>query len=169
MTPRSEMHPASYVFGSDGIINQTGGWNTGLSFLFGLLSVQWTVSVPITSSDLRVYFSPACSPRARSVPRLAVDVRAGWGTPRLSSGCGSRFGEAAPLAATAHWARESGAPGTWRVSAHAPNRGLNSASSSVGGPLIAPALAAQDSAARASCVWTVRHAYVAGGNCNLSM
>ena len=46
MTPRSEMHPASYVFGSDGIINQTGGWNTGLSFLFGLLSVQWTVSVP---------------------------------------------------------------------------------------------------------------------------
>ncbi|EPT00062.1 hypothetical protein FOMPIDRAFT_1163529 [Fomitopsis schrenkii] len=43
MTPRSEMHPASYVFGSAGIMNQTGGWNTGLSFLFGLLSVQWTV------------------------------------------------------------------------------------------------------------------------------
>lgn len=37
------MHPANYVFGSDGITNQTGGWNTGLAFLFGLLSVQWTV------------------------------------------------------------------------------------------------------------------------------
>lgn len=48
-TPRSEMHPAAYVFGSQGIINQTSldgksGWNTGLAFLFGLLSVQWTVS-----------------------------------------------------------------------------------------------------------------------------
>ncbi|KXN85922.1 hypothetical protein AN958_10683 [Leucoagaricus sp. SymC.cos] len=41
-TPRSEMHPASYVFGSGGIVNQTGGWNTGIAFLFGLLSVQWT-------------------------------------------------------------------------------------------------------------------------------
>ncbi|KAJ8074764.1 polyamine transporter tpo5 [Marasmius tenuissimus] len=46
-TPRSEMHPASYVFGSAGIINQTGldghqGWNTGIAFLLGLLSVQWT-------------------------------------------------------------------------------------------------------------------------------
>lgn len=43
MTPRSEMHPASYVFGSEGIVNQTGGWNTGIAFLLGLLSVQWTV------------------------------------------------------------------------------------------------------------------------------
>ncbi|PCH43180.1 APC amino acid permease [Wolfiporia cocos MD-104 SS10] len=43
-TPRSEMHPASYVFGSDGIVNQTGGWNNGLAFLFGLLSVQWTMT-----------------------------------------------------------------------------------------------------------------------------
>ncbi|OSX56574.1 hypothetical protein POSPLADRAFT_1159633 [Postia placenta MAD-698-R-SB12] len=41
MTPRSEMHPASYVFGSAGLVNQTGGWNDGLAFLFGLLSVQW--------------------------------------------------------------------------------------------------------------------------------
>ncbi len=38
------MHPAGYVFGSAGLVNQTGGWNTGLAFLFGLLSVQWTVS-----------------------------------------------------------------------------------------------------------------------------
>ena len=47
-TPRSEMHSAGYLFGSAGIVNQTavdgtGGWNTGLAFLFGLLSVQWTV------------------------------------------------------------------------------------------------------------------------------
>lgn len=43
-TPRSDMHPASYVFGSQGIINQTGGWNNGIAFLFGLLSVQWTMT-----------------------------------------------------------------------------------------------------------------------------
>ncbi|KAL4066403.1 amino acid/polyamine transporter I [Scleroderma yunnanense] len=43
-TPRSEMHVASYVFGSQGIINQTGGWNNGIAFLFGLLSVQWTMT-----------------------------------------------------------------------------------------------------------------------------
>ena len=42
-TPRHDMHPASYVFGSEGFINQSGGWNNGLTFLFGLLSVQWTV------------------------------------------------------------------------------------------------------------------------------
>jgi hypothetical protein len=42
-TPRAEMHLASYVFGSEGVINRTGGWNTGIAFLFGLLSVQWTV------------------------------------------------------------------------------------------------------------------------------
>ena len=43
-TERSNMHSASYVFGSEGVINQTNGWNSGLAFLFGLLSVQWTVS-----------------------------------------------------------------------------------------------------------------------------
>jgi amino acid transporter len=42
-TPREEMHSAKYVFGVDGVVNQTGGWNTGIAFLFGLLSVQWTV------------------------------------------------------------------------------------------------------------------------------
>jgi hypothetical protein len=42
-TPRSEMHSATYVFGTQGIINQTGGWNNGIAFLLGLLSVQWTV------------------------------------------------------------------------------------------------------------------------------
>ena len=44
MTPRSEMHSAAFVFGSEGVINNTVGWNTGIAFLFGLLSVQWTVS-----------------------------------------------------------------------------------------------------------------------------
>ncbi|KAF9468265.1 APC amino acid permease [Collybia nuda] len=43
-TPRSEMHPADYVFGTAGLFNQTGGWNTGIAFLFGLLSVQWTMT-----------------------------------------------------------------------------------------------------------------------------
>lgn len=43
-TPRAEMHSAKYVFASEGVVNQTGGWPTGLAFLFGLLSVQWTVS-----------------------------------------------------------------------------------------------------------------------------
>ncbi|KAF9054202.1 APC amino acid permease [Panaeolus papilionaceus] len=48
-TPRAEMHAANYVFGSQGIINQTGidghpGWPTGLAFLFGLLSVSWTMT-----------------------------------------------------------------------------------------------------------------------------
>jgi hypothetical protein len=47
LTPRHEMHSANYVFGSDGVINQTGGWNTGLAFMFGLLSVQWTASFSI--------------------------------------------------------------------------------------------------------------------------
>lgn len=37
------MHAADYIFGAPGVVNQTGGWNTGLAFLFGLLSVQWTV------------------------------------------------------------------------------------------------------------------------------
>jgi hypothetical protein len=40
-TARSDMpvHTAGYVFGTAGIVNQTGGWNNGLAFLFGLLSV----------------------------------------------------------------------------------------------------------------------------------
>lgn len=44
VTPRSEMHTAGYVFGTQGIINKTGGWNDGIAFLFGLLSVQWTMT-----------------------------------------------------------------------------------------------------------------------------
>ncbi|KAI0724668.1 APC amino acid permease [Fomitopsis betulina] len=64
MTPRSEMHPASYVFGSDGIINQTGGWNTGLSFLFGLLSVQWTM----TDYDATAHISEEVKRAAYAAP-----------------------------------------------------------------------------------------------------
>ena len=43
MTPRAEMHTASYVFGLEGIINNAKGWSNGIAFLFGLLSVEWTV------------------------------------------------------------------------------------------------------------------------------
>ena len=43
MTPRSEMHSASYVFGREAAVNQSGGWPSGIAFLLGLLSVQWTV------------------------------------------------------------------------------------------------------------------------------
>lgn len=43
-TPRSEMNSAAYVFGNQGIVNQTGGWNNGIAFLLGLLSVQWTMT-----------------------------------------------------------------------------------------------------------------------------
>lgn len=44
-TPLHEMHSGPYVFGSQGIINETNGWPDGLAFLFGLLSVQWTMTV----------------------------------------------------------------------------------------------------------------------------
>lgn len=40
----TDLNSHSYVFGSAGVINQTGGWNTGIAFLFGLLSVQWTMT-----------------------------------------------------------------------------------------------------------------------------
>ncbi|CED83366.1 apc amino acid permease [Phaffia rhodozyma] len=41
-TPRSEMQAASYVFGD--INNVTGYKSDGIAFLFGLLSVQWTMT-----------------------------------------------------------------------------------------------------------------------------
>ncbi|EKM52668.1 uncharacterized protein PHACADRAFT_198715 [Phanerochaete carnosa HHB-10118-sp] len=44
MTPRHEMHSASSVFGSEGVVNNATGWNNGVAFLFGLLSVQWTMT-----------------------------------------------------------------------------------------------------------------------------
>jgi amino acid transporter len=58
------MHPASYVFGSAGIVNQTGGWNTGIAFLFGLLSVQWTM----TDYDATAHISEEVKRAAYAAP-----------------------------------------------------------------------------------------------------
>ncbi|KAG8908935.1 hypothetical protein FRB99_000038 [Tulasnella sp. 403] len=63
-TPRHEMHPASYVFGGDGIINQAGGWPTGIAFLFGLLSVQWTM----TDYDATAHISEEVQRAAYAAP-----------------------------------------------------------------------------------------------------
>ena len=52
-----DMHSADYVFGTAGILNRTGGWNTGIAFLFGLLPVQWTVRLYI------LYFKNCNLPR----------------------------------------------------------------------------------------------------------
>lgn len=41
-TPRHEIHTAKYSFTY--LENQSGWANTGLSFLLGLLSVQWTMT-----------------------------------------------------------------------------------------------------------------------------
>ena len=64
-TPRAEMHAASYVFGSAGFLNQTGGWNDGIAFLFGLLSVQWTMTdydatAHISEEVKRAAYAGAC-------------------------------------------------------------------------------------------------------------
>ncbi|THH20951.1 hypothetical protein EW146_g508 [Bondarzewia mesenterica] len=63
-TPRSQMHSASYVFGSQGLVNQTGGWNDGLAFLFGLLSVQWTM----TDYDATAHISEEVKRAAYAAP-----------------------------------------------------------------------------------------------------
>lgn len=63
-TPRAEMHPASYVFGSAGFVNQTGGWNDGIAFLFGLLSVQWTM----TDYDATAHISEEVKRAAYAAP-----------------------------------------------------------------------------------------------------
>ncbi|KAF6750758.1 APC amino acid permease [Ephemerocybe angulata] len=63
-TPRAEMHPAKYVFGSDGVVNQTTGWPTGLAFLFGLLSVQWTM----TDYDATAHISEEVKRAAYAAP-----------------------------------------------------------------------------------------------------
>ncbi|KAG2005898.1 amino acid permease, variant 2 [Coprinopsis cinerea AmutBmut pab1-1] len=74
-TPRSEMHPASYVFGSDGIVNQTGGWNTGLAFLLGLLSVQWTM----TDYDATAHISEEVKRAAYAAPSAIFIAVVGTG------------------------------------------------------------------------------------------
>lgn len=63
-TGRHDMHHASYVFGSDGIINQTNGWNNGVAFLFGLLSVQWTM----TDYDATAHISEEVKRAAYAAP-----------------------------------------------------------------------------------------------------
>jgi len=63
-TGKSEMHAAGYVFGKEGVINQTHGWNTGLSFLFGLLSVQWTM----TDYDATAHISEEVKRAAYAAP-----------------------------------------------------------------------------------------------------
>ncbi|KAA1478995.1 APC amino acid permease, partial [Dentipellis sp. KUC8613] len=63
-TPRHEMHTGSYVFGSEGIVNQTGGWNDGIAFLFGLLSVQWTM----TDYDATAHISEEVKRAAYAAP-----------------------------------------------------------------------------------------------------
>jgi len=63
-TPRSEMHPAAYVFGPAGVINPSSGWNNGLAFLFGLLSVQWTM----TDYDATAHISEEVKRAAYAAP-----------------------------------------------------------------------------------------------------
>ncbi|CUA67006.1 putative amino-acid permease C15C4,04c [Schizosaccharomyces pombe 972h-] [Rhizoctonia solani] len=74
-TPRNEMHPANYVFGSDGVVNQTGGWNTGLAFLFGLLSVQWTM----TDYDATAHISEEVQRAAVAAPAAIFIAVVGTG------------------------------------------------------------------------------------------
>lgn len=63
-TPRNEMHTAGYVFGSEGVINSTGGWPTGIAFLLGLLSVQWTM----TDYDASAHISEEVKRAAYAAP-----------------------------------------------------------------------------------------------------
>ncbi|KAF8756771.1 Amino acid permease [Rhizoctonia solani] len=74
-TPRSEMHPANYVFGSAGVVNQTGGWNTGIAFLFGLLSVQWTM----TDYDATAHISEEVQRAAVAAPAAIFIAVVGTG------------------------------------------------------------------------------------------
>lgn len=75
MTPRSDMHPASYVFGAEGLINGTGGWNNGVSFLLGLLSVQWTM----TGYDCTAHISEELRRAAYSAPAAIIIATIGTG------------------------------------------------------------------------------------------
>lgn len=75
-TPRAEMHPAPYVFGGQGIINQTGGWNNGIAFLFGLLSVQWTM----TDYDATAHISEEVRRAAYAAPSAIFIAVIGTGS-----------------------------------------------------------------------------------------
>ncbi|KIJ60931.1 hypothetical protein HYDPIDRAFT_42996 [Hydnomerulius pinastri MD-312] len=75
-TPRSEMHAANYVFGGAGIINQTGGWNNGIAFLLGLLSVQWTM----TDYDATAHISEEVRRAAYAAPTAIFIAVIGTGS-----------------------------------------------------------------------------------------
>ncbi|KAG7447357.1 APC amino acid permease [Guyanagaster necrorhizus] len=75
-TGRSNMHPASYVFGTAGLVNQTGGWNSGLAFLFGLLSVQWTM----TDYDATAHISEEVRRAAYAAPSAIFMAVIGTGS-----------------------------------------------------------------------------------------
>ncbi|KII90043.1 hypothetical protein PLICRDRAFT_40226 [Plicaturopsis crispa FD-325 SS-3] len=80
-TPRAAMHPPSYIFGSAGLINQTsasgsGGWNTGIAFLFGLLSVQWTM----TDYDATAHISEEVRRAAYAAPSAIFIAVIGTGS-----------------------------------------------------------------------------------------
>jgi amino acid transporter len=74
-TSRHDMHSASYVFGSEGIINQTNGWNSGLAFFFGLLSVQWTM----TGYDATSHISEEVKRASYAAPAAIVIAVIGTG------------------------------------------------------------------------------------------
>jgi amino acid transporter len=74
-TERHDMHAANYVFGSEGIINQTNGWNSGLAFLFGLLSVQWTM----TDYDATAHISEEVKRASYAAPAAIVIAVVGTG------------------------------------------------------------------------------------------
>lgn len=61
-TGRENMHPASYVFGQ--VYNFTGWNNNGLAFMFGLLSVQWTM----TDYDAAAHISEEVKKAAIAAP-----------------------------------------------------------------------------------------------------
>ncbi|ELU42010.1 amino acid permease [Rhizoctonia solani AG-1 IA] len=66
---------SSYVFGSAGVVNQTGGWNTGIAFLFGLLSVQWTM----TDYDATAHISEEVQRAAVAAPAAIFIAVVGTG------------------------------------------------------------------------------------------
>lgn len=49
------MHAANYVFGSDGVVNQTGGWNTGLAFLVSRKSTHSVLPALLIDSIVTVW------------------------------------------------------------------------------------------------------------------
>jgi len=67
MIPTSE-----YVFGGEGIVNQTGGWPTGVAYLLGLLAVQWTM----TDYDATAHISEEVQRAAYAAP-AAIFVAVG--------------------------------------------------------------------------------------------